>query len=347
MKNYRFVILLFLLAVCPLSYGQMPPVNPNATPEAKALLALLHRISGEYIISGQHNYSHRLNLCTDTTKVITGKTPLIWGCDVADFRPESHQRIIDEAIRHYKDGFIITLMWHASVPDPKRDEIFKDRKKLKQLKKGEIPNSWYNMSEKEWMEILTPGTAMHEQWIKDVDKAAEPLKALQKEGIPVLWRPYHEMNGMWFWWGNRRGENGFAKLWKMIYDRYTNYHKLNNLIWVWNSNAPRDWKDDEAYDYALFYPGHEYVDVLAADVYKNDFKQSHHDDLAKLASGKVIALGEVGEAPTPEILTAQPQWAWFMIWAGFNWKNNSPEDLKRLHNDNRVITLENSSIIMK
>ena len=63
-----------------------------------------------------------------------------------------------------------------------------------------------------------------------------------------------------------------------MYDRFVNYHKLNNLIWIWNANAPRDWKDDEAYEYHLFYPGPEFVDILAADIYKGDYKQSHHDD---------------------------------------------------------------------
>lgn len=80
------------------------------------------------------------------------------------------------------------------------------------------------------------------------------LKKFRDAGIPVLWRPYHEMNGMWFWYGNRPGEKGIQKLWKMMYDRYVNYHHLNNLIWVWNANAPRDWKDDEAYAYELFIP---------------------------------------------------------------------------------------------
>ena len=338
-------MLLLLSVTVQQSFAQAKPVNPNISPKAAELLATLHKISGKYTLSGQHNYIHSINRSSDSTKVITGKTPLIWGADVADSRPGNHEKIVREAIRHHNDGLIITLMCHARVPKADTETILKDRSKMKKLKKGEIPNSWYKMSDKEWLEILTPGTPMHEQWLKDIDKAAEPLKALQAQNIPVLWRPYHEMNGMWFWWGNRRGENGYAKLWKMMYDRYTNYHKLNNLIWVWNANAPRDWKDDEAYDYELFYPGDDYVDVLAADVYKNDFKQSHHDQLLTLGKDKVIALGEVGVAPTPEILEQQPKWAWFMIWAEFNWNANTPEAMKMLHDSPRVITKENAYLI--
>ncbi len=84
-----------------------------------------------------------------------------------------------------------------------------------------------------------------------------------------------------------------------MYDRYVNHHHLDNLIWVWNTNAPRDRENDEAYAYELYFPGLEYVDVLAADVYHNDYRQEHHDQLVELAEGKVISLGEVGELPLP------------------------------------------------
>ena len=304
------------------------PANPNATPEAIKLLTFLHEIKGNHIVAGQHNYPYELSRCTDSTRTMTQKTPLLWGSDFTWMgKNNKRDSMIDEAIQRYKDGYIVTLMWHANPP-------LKERSDLKKY------HSWYKMSEEEWLEIVTPGSELNKIWLNDVDTVAIYLKKLQAANVPVLFRPYHEMNGMWFWWGNRRGENGFTKLWKMIYDRMVNYHGLNNILWVWNSNAPRDWKNDEAYDYALFYPGDEYVDVLAADVYKNDYKQSHHDDLASLGKNKVIALGEVGEAPSPEILTAQPEWVWFMIWAHFNFEANTPDSLKILHNDPRVITME-------
>lgn len=123
-----------------------------------------------------------------------------------------------------------------------------------------------------------------------------------------------------------------------MFDRYVNVHKLNNLIWVWNTNAPRDWKNDEAYAYELFYPGDDYVDILAADVYKNDFKQSHHDQLFALGKGKLITLGEVGNVPTPEILKVQPQWSWFMVWAHFPWTDNTRDAVRILYSDPKVIT---------
>ena len=125
-----------------------------------------------------------------------------------------------------------------------------------------------------------------------------------------------------------------------MYDRFVNYHKLNNLIWVWNTNAPRQLINDEAYVYDDYFPGLDYVDVLATDVYHHDYRQSHHDDLARLGRGKIIALGEVGEVPTPEILDHQPMWAWFMIWANFVNMRNTPEQMRDLYTYPRILTHE-------
>jgi mannan endo-1,4-beta-mannosidase len=186
--------------------------------------------------------------------------------------------------------------------------------------------------------LTTDGTPLNEAWKRQVDGVAGYLKQLQDAGIPVLWRPYHEMNGVWFWWCNKPGVEGFVKLWRMMYDRYTNYHGLNNLLWVWNTNAPRDIPGDEAFPYADYFPGTEYVDVLAADVYKGDYRQSHHDQVVALGGGNLIALGEVGTLPTVEQYEAQPQWSWFMPWGYFI--NNQSEKMNTIYHHPRTLTLD-------
>jgi mannan endo-1,4-beta-mannosidase len=312
-------LLLLFISAC----NNIPqPVNPTATPEARELLKYLYSLSGEKILSGQHNYGHELTRSTDSIIAITGKTPVIWGSDISSMS----ENLFEEAKRQYKNGAIITLMYHQVKP------FHHDSMGFSRSVQGMV-------TDEQWEQIITPGTEYHTMWLEKIDQRAEFLKKFRDAGIPVLWRPYHEMNGMWFWYGNRPGENGIQKLWKIMYDRYVNHHRLNNLIWVWNANAPRDWKDDEAYAYELFYPGHEYVDILAADIYKNDYKQSHHDQLAELGEGKIIALGEVGVLPTPEILAQQPKWTWFMCWARFPWTHNTREQVKALYNDQRVLNL--------
>ena len=115
----------------------------------------------------------------------------------------------------------------------------------------------------------------------------------------------------------------------------------NNLIWVWNANGPREIPNDTAYAYDLYYPGNEYVDVLATDVYNRDWKQSHHDQLVKLGKGKLIALGELGSLPTPEQLKKMDKFAWFMIWTGFtNDRHNTLEQLKAIFEMPNVVNYE-------
>jgi mannan endo-1,4-beta-mannosidase len=118
------------------------------------------------------------------------------------------------------------------------------------------------------------------------------------------------MNGDWFWWGKKGGEEGYKKLWQMMFDRFVNFHELNNLIWVYNTNEVKDNVDP----HETYYPGDEYVDILATDVYTEGFNQLNYDQLLELAVNKPIALGEVGAVPPLEILKGQPRWTWFMSW---------------------------------
>ena len=314
-------------------------VNPNASPEARAVLNYLYEIGGKQTLSGNHNYNAHPDQYTKEVQQITGKTPVIWGSDFA-FRTNKDQNtrnrpgMIEEAEKQWNNGSIITLMWHAVRPIDDDNEVAIWEKSIQ----GEL-------TDEEWNEFLTPGTTLNKKWLGQIDEIAEYLKILRDKNIPVLWRPYHEMNGKWFWWGYKKGPEGFVKLWKSMYDRYTNYHHLDNLIWVWNSNAPRDRENDTAFAYSDFFPGLEYVDILAADVYHSDWKQSHHDDLKLLAGGKPISLGECGELPTPEILEKQPYWTWFMCWA--NWVSrpeiNSEESVRNLYNFKQVQTKENTT----
>jgi mannan endo-1,4-beta-mannosidase len=240
---------------------------------------------------------------------------------------EVRERMVRTAMDRHWAGHIITLMWHCPFPS------YGDR--------GDYSTLWTyddRPGPDTWDELTTPGTALQAQWAAQADRIAGYLKQFRDADIPVLWRPYHEMNGVWFWWCNHKGERGFKRLWIMMHDYFANHHRLDNLIWVWNANAPRDRPGDEAYDYHDFYPGGEYVDILAADVYRNDYRQSHHDDLAELGQGRPIALGEVGELPAPGILDSQPAWTWFMSWGKTLTYCNAGKDIARLYRDPRVLT---------
>ena len=303
------------------------PVNPHATPEATALLEFIYEISGKRVLSGQHNFPGGIAAYSDEVAEVAGAYPAIWGQDFGFSEPGDkdginfREAVMEEAIRQHEAGSIITLMWHAVRPIEEEPVTFSQHVQGK-------------LTDGEWADLLTPGTEIHERWIRQSDVVAELLKKLRDAKIPVLWRPYHEMNGDWFWWCGREGAGGYQALYRQLYDRFVNVHELHNLIWVWNANIPRH----AAKPYALFYPGADVVDILATDVYDNDFLPPYYDTLVELAAGKPVALGEVGTMPTPEILVSQPLWAWFMTWSGFAVSShNSPAGIRRLYQDARTL----------
>jgi mannan endo-1,4-beta-mannosidase len=322
-KIILVIVISFLCLSCKVDSPEIKTVNPNASPEAKALLQLLYELSGSKTLSGQHVYCNDLKTPMDSLRSITQKYPAVWGSDLMGYDHGSHdtrQEVIDEAIRQHENGSIITLMYHMVKP------WHHDSLSYPLSVKGMV-------SDEEWKKVITPGTVEHRQFFEKIDYVADFLKQLHARDIPVLWRPFHEMNGNWFWYGDRPGENGVIQLWKLMYQRYVEFHKLDNLIWVWNPNAPRK----NAKEYHLFYPGNDYVDVLAADVYGNDYKQSHHDELVELGNGKPIAIGECGQLPTPEILDQQNQWVWFMCWSNHIFSANDRLDVQLLYNSDRVL----------
>lgn len=283
------------------------PVNPNATPEARSLLKNLCAISGKGILSGQHNYPNHRSRDTDKSAAITGKVPAVWGSDFGFTDGEDQDSIlhrdlmIEEAKKQAAAGSIITLCWHMLRPT--EDEPGKPGASWKGSVQAKLTDA-------QWQELITSDTPLHRRWEKYIDTAAAFLKQLMDAKIPVLWRPMHENNGGFFWWGGRPGAAGTAQLYRELYARMTYVHKLDNLVWVWNQNGPAP-----VGEFFQYFPGHRYVDILSYDNY-GELSDRYYYELLDLADGKPIALGEIGRPPSAETLKNQPKWAWFMMWAG-------------------------------
>jgi mannan endo-1,4-beta-mannosidase len=307
----RLAALLFLFAVLNAAAQTATPpasvpVNPHASPEARALLQYLYSISGQYTLTGQHNFPNHIARWTDRAYDFTGKYPALFGQDFGFSAGDDKDSVlsrpatIKEVERQWSKGAIITFTWHAVRPTEDEPVTFRD-------------SVQGHLSDYEWNELLTPGSPLYNRWCDQVDVIAGYLKQLRDARVPVLWRPYHEINGRWFWWNGRKGKRGSAALYRQLYDRFVNYHKLDNLIWVWNANSPNPEPNGPG-PFADYFPGLEYADVLSVDIY-GEFKQSYYDDLLALAAGKPIALGEVGALPSLDVLQAQPKWTWFMTWS--------------------------------
>jgi mannan endo-1,4-beta-mannosidase len=318
------------------SEKNIQPVSPNASPEAKALLEMIYSISGKYTLTGQHNYPNTHSRNTKFAEKVIGSSPVIWSTDMGfakDGDTDSYLArpdIVKEAIRQYRMGNIVTLCWHAVPPTADEPITFRP---LPSANPAKLESVQGQLTDEQFKEVLTPGTALNYKWMAQIDTVAFYLKQLRDAHVPVLWRPYHEMNGNWFWWGNRiDGEYTTKALYLALFNRLTNYHKLNNLIWVWNIDRPHN----PQMDFVHYYPGNEYLDILSLDVYGNDFKQEYYDGLKKLSNGKPLAFGEVGNPPSEEILAAQPDWCYWVIWAGMV-RNTTNEQYQKFKDSNRTL----------
>ena len=295
------------------------PVNPHATPEARALFAYLDSISGQGTISGQHNFPNDGSRWTDLVHDLTGNYPGLYGQDfgfsAGDDKDSvlSRPAMIEEVKRQYRNGSVITLTWHAVRPTEDEPVTFRD-------------SVQGHLKKREWRELLTPGSPLYNRWCAQVDVVAGYMRQLRDAHVPVLFRPYHEMNGNWFWWGSRPGKDGSAALYRQLYNRFVNLHRLDNLVWAWNVNSP----GGNAGPVEDYYPGPGFADVVTMDIY-GEFKQEYYTGMLTLAAGKPIALGEVGALPSAEVLAKQPRWTYFMAWSEMLNTANSVDRLNSVY----------------
>lgn len=289
--------------------------NLNASKEAKKLFNYISSIYGKKILSGQQEsgtgWRSSPNDEMDYIKAKTGKHPAIRGLDYIN---EDFDGVTKRSIDWWEKGGIVSICWHWGIP-PKGVGY-------------ESSQETINLEE-----ALTEGTDLYNGMIAQMDEVAEELKKLQEAQVPVLWRPFHEFDGGWFWWGKDGPEN-FIKLWRLMYDRYTNYHSLNNLIWVlgYSGEMKGGW-----------YPGNEYVDIAGADTYTPGPQAELYQKVVDIVGTKMpVAFHECGIIPNPdELIETGAKWSWFLTWHTIHIKEqNTPEHLKYVYNHDYVITLD-------
>ena len=297
------------------------PIDPRATREAKALLDYLYKAAADKVtLSGEQNQMQQMSRPSEKLQELTGKYPLVWGGEWGFMKEQQPLRItlMDEIRRQHRAGRIVVMTYHQ--PNPRIGEpcLFETG--------VQVP-----VSDSEMEEILTPGKPLHTVWEEHVDRLARAFLTLQKEKIPLIFRPYHEMNGRWFWWGGRPDK--FKRLWDMTYDRFVHHFQIHNLLWAWNCDRP--WPDVPTY-----FPGLDKVDLVGTDIYPvrnrpEVYPQEWYDRMRTLAGGKPLALSENSVLPSPELLEKQP-WTWFMGWDDLVFSANKPEEIKAVFQNHRV-----------
>lgn len=303
------------------------PSDPAATAEARSLLGYLADHYGKDTLSGQQDVANVTWLEQNV-----GHAPAIAGLDMMDYSPSrvEHGATSDEtrdALAWDRRGGITSFVWHWNAPSHLLDEPGKEW-----WRGFSTDSTTFDVA----AALADPQSEDHRLLLRDIDAISAQLSTLQDAGVPVLWRPLHEAEGGWFWWG-AKGPGPAKELYRLMYDRMVHHNGLHNLVWVWNSVDP-DW-----------YPGDDVVDVVSADSYPaNGDHGPVSDTYEKLvtltADTKPAALSEVGPVPDPALMRAyRADWSWFLTWGGdflTDGKTNPVEFLRTVYEDPHVITLD-------
>jgi mannan endo-1,4-beta-mannosidase len=308
----------------PPSPGPAIPADGAATPAARALLTAIASGYGSKTWSGQHESGDLPHILS-----VSGKTPAIFSGDLINYSPSrtEHAGIpagyTESLITAAEDGHPLSVIWHWNAP-----------------------SGLLNTTAQPWWRgfyteattfdaaaaLANPNSPEYALLLRDIDAIAVQLRKLEQASIPVLWRPLHEAEGGWFWWG-AKGPEAFKQLWHLLFNRLTQHHGLHHLIWVLTVEDP------------AWYPGNEFVDIVGVDAYPDDRSDAlltRWEPLrARFDGVKPIALTEFGGVPDIEKMQRLGVWwSWFASWQGAQYgPQSSPDTLvSRIYQSTSVIT---------
>lgn len=307
------------------------PSNPNALPCVHCLMEYFGNLANHGTLTGQHTKTRGMEELHHIEK-ITGKQPALLGFELLSYSPninylDTDAECMEEVANNYgtlrqawewaKEKGIITFTWHWFSPLG-----------------GHCKSFFSDHTDFDAAKALIEGTEENRALLADMDMMAGLLRPFCDAGIPILWRPFHEGEGNWFWWG-KQGPGPLKGLWRLMHDRYTTLHRLNNLIWVWNSPLP------------ICYPGDDTVDLISRDMYppahQHTAQMEKLIELQKITEQKKIPLiGEIGTIPSVEELAKEKaSWVSYMTWCGgfcLDEDHTTNEELNRMYHHPWAVT---------
>ncbi len=296
------------------SAGQttQPLVDAYATAGTVALATNLRDLSGKGILFGhQHTteYGHGWSGEADRSDVrsVTGDYPAVTGVDFSGLsgRGEDAVKVYADALQKtiraaYDRNQVITIAWHMANPviDPA---------------KGSAPNSfyWNDTNSIAAVPLIIPGGSSHEAYKNLLRRVAGVLhKTTGSDGkpVPMIFRPFHEMDGDWFWWGRRHcTADEFRSLWRFTVTYLRDSLDIHQLIYAFSP----DCKFTTEQEYLERYPGDKWVDLVGTDNYYDMGRDGRYDLPAAVQklkiigayakrSGKLVAFTETGLESIPD-----------------------------------------------
>lgn len=304
-KNFIVVTLCFLKLNDGLHAQEDGPSNKHATKEAVNLYRNLKALAAKGFMFGHqddlaYGVEWRYKEGESDIRQVTGDYPAVYGWDLGGIERANNDKNIDgipfskmqNFIREgYERSGVITISWHADSPLG--------------APKGAWDTTYGTVAS------ILPGGVNHEKyrgWLDQIALFFAELKGPKGELIPILFRPFHELTGNWFWWcKNACTENEFKSLWRFTIEFFRRERGLHNLLFVYNTSA--DFNSEQ--EFLARYPGDDVVDMLSIDTYQYDdpsksdaFEKNTNRLLSivgKLAKekNKLFALSETGYEAIP------------------------------------------------
>jgi mannan endo-1,4-beta-mannosidase len=315
--------------VLPVSPGL---VNPNSNERTRQLMGYLTDIYGDKTLSGlQHDVHSGSNTFPPNSYVSKsgGLLPAVRGSDLMNYSPTRvafgqphHNETEDTIAWAQQTGGVVTMMWHWNAPSDLINQPGME------WWRGFYTNSTtFDLNGA----LNNPGGADYDKIISDIDTISLELQKLDNANIPVIWRPLHEAEGGWFWWG-AHGSDNFKELWNITYDRLTNHHGLDNLIWEFTDLGNPEW-----------YPGDDVVDMIGLDIYTDptdNMSGPWLEALSRYNGNKLVALSESGTLPDADDMRQWGiAWNYFSTWNGFD-SNFTTQQLQNTLGDQDILTLD-------
>ncbi len=253
-------------------------------------------------------------------------------------------RIRQESVAQYMRGGMVSFSWHADNPLTGKD-------------------AW-DVSDSTVVRSVLPGGKNHDKFIVWLDRVADFFNSIKTQDgvkVPVLFRPWHEHTGSWFWWGQALcTDEEYDALWQMTYKRMRE-KGADQLLWAYSPGIePKD-----SAEYMRRWPGDGIVDVIGVDAYQHEDRQAYIDNLDRLlrimtdvskAHGKAMAVTETGYESIPDSVwwtkTLMPvigkyPISYVLVWRNAHNKSGhfyapypghaSEADFKAFYNDRRTL----------
>jgi len=317
------------------------PVNPDATPEAKAVLQYLSALSTDKlpgVISGQlagraeHIASEFASITQlhETTHQWVGTISVEYEFAIRA-KPDEIVNANKVMTDYWKQGGLVSVGWAPVNP---------------WTGQGNWPFDDAVIARSKLDELVTPGTAVYPKWQADLTRIADALEQLQKAGVVVLWRPFYEMNGFWYWYGTPShldDPKPWVRVYRQMFDYFVKQRHLNNLLWVYAPSHFASCGDKsrcKPVDWA--YPGDDVVDIVGGTSYGNDMRIADYETYIKFP--KPLIMSEYAPEGTDQdkgmsntvyaerLLKDYPRIASWTSWAAESSMNTHPEAKELLNN---------------